>query len=154
MSRRIRMVLLVAVVTAVLSPTAAEGSPPVGPVTIVTNIDFSTFPFNGPFTVPAGADLLGCSGGTFVDFPAGGFGASIDKVFTCTSGGSGAFVIRFRPLCQASFDPEAETCTGNWNVLTAFEDFAGLQGRGDFMVVFDPDEPAGVETLTGAIHYH
>lgn len=45
-------------------------TPPAGPVTIMTAISFAAFPFSGTFTVTAGSALLGCAGGTFVDFPA------------------------------------------------------------------------------------
>ncbi len=150
---RARLVTLAALVAAaILATSHASATPPSGPMTIVTKIDFSTFPFHGTFTVPEGADILGCSKGRFVDVPAGEASASIDKVFTCTRGGSGSFVANFRP-CAISFDPEAGTCTGNWDFVSATGDFVGLHGAGDVTVVFDPNRPTGVETLTGLIHF-
>ncbi|MCH8900647.1 MAG: hypothetical protein IH942_09195 [Acidobacteria bacterium] len=51
---------------AILLLAAACGgdTPTAGPVTIETEIDFSTEPFHGTFEVIDGADVLGCSSGT------------------------------------------------------------------------------------------
>ena len=149
MSHRIGLLVLMTLATTALLSSPVVASPPVG-VTIVTKIDFSSEPFHGTFNVTEGADVLGCSRGTFTDFPAAG---AIDKVMTCTKGGDGDIVLDFRP-CVISFDPETNTCTGNWKVESATGDFEGLLGGGDVLVVFDPNKPAGMETLTGEIHYH
>jgi hypothetical protein len=126
-------------------------SKPVGPVTINTVIDFTVFPFGGTFTVTEGSELLGCSAGTFVDIPAGGFSrGAIRKHFTCTTGvnAGSSFTVNFRPT-----RPAEGGATGQWQVLNGTGAFANLRGQGDFSVVFSPTEPVGFETLTGAIHF-
>lgn len=128
-------------------------SRPVGPVTINTVIDFSEFPFEGTFTVTQGSQLLGCSAGTFVDIPAGGFSAgAIRKTFTCTTGANAgsSFTVQFRPAPV----PGSGDANGHWQVLSGTGGFENLRGSGDFSVTFSPTEPTGFETLTGAIHFH
>lgn len=147
MLRLFAVLLSVVALSVALVPAAAATSP--SPVTIVTAIDFSEFPFSGTFTVPEGAGMLGCSAGTFVDFPRG-FGV-IEKHFTCTSGsGSGdTFIVLFHPRPAI---PGPGELNGPWSVLSGTGDFAKLHGSGDFSVVFTgPD--SGVETLTGGIHF-
>lgn len=153
---RFAVILLgvVAVFAGVVSPAAA--TPPQGPVTIQTDIDFTTSPFSGDFEVTEGAEILGCSTGTFVDFPHSQAAPSaIDKVFTCTDGGSGQFVATFRPTPQ----PGPGHGNGHWNVTSGTDDFASLRGQGDFWVVFTDFDPetgrptAGEETLTGEVHF-
>jgi hypothetical protein len=122
---------------------AVAATQPVGPVTIQTLIDFSTFPFHGTFAVVAGSALLGCSGGTFVDHPANPanfISQSIRKLFTCTAGGTGTFTVNFMPG------------VGRWNALDGTGDFANLRGEGNFSVVL-VGPTTGVETLTGNIHF-
>lgn len=119
----------------------ATGTPPDGPVTIVTAIDFSSFPFSGTFEVTDGDDILGCPSGTFTDFPRG-FGV-IQKVFSCT-GGTGTFTFLFVP--------GPGNANGHWEAWKATGAFVGLHGRGDFSVVFTGPQ-SGVETLTGLIHF-
>jgi hypothetical protein len=135
---------------------AVAVSQPVGPVTIETVIDFSAPPFGGTFAVTQGSELLGCAGGTFVDTPASvdnpGSGVpvsrSIHKAFTCTSGGSGTFIVNFQPTPT----PGPGVLNGHWNVLRGTGDFTNLRGEGDFSVIFT--SPAtGQETLTGTIHF-
>lgn len=112
-------------------------------VTIETAIDFSSPPFNGTFEVTQGADALGCERGTFVDRPSG----TISKTFTCDVGRSGTFTARFKPF-------PGNAPYGWWAITEGTDGFATLHGSGKFqveIVSFDP--PAGVETLTGAIHY-
>lgn len=146
---------VVAVFIGVVSPTGA--TPPQGPVMIETNIDFTEFPFSGEFVVTVGAGLLGCSSGTFEDFPASNAPApsAIDKVFTCTDGGSGQFVATFRPTLK----PGPGDGNGHWNVTSGTGDFARLRGQGDFSVMFTDFDPvtgfptAGMETLTGDVHF-
>lgn len=121
---------------------------PQGPVTIVTEIDFSDFPFSGEFQVTEGAEILGCSAGTFIDHPAGFEPPSegaIAKIFTCGDGGEGTFTANFQPFAAGH---------GHWNITDATDDFAGLRGEGDFSVTFDPDTNTGEEILTGQIHFH
>jgi hypothetical protein len=134
----------------VLTTSIAGASAPQGPVTIVTAVDFSDFPIEGTFIVTVGADTLGCSSGTFVDAP---FGFSVRKEFTCSSGGTGKFTANFQPLPK----PGPGDANGQWNIVEATGDFAGLRGSGDFSVVFPTDCPPsciGTETFTGKVHFH
>jgi hypothetical protein len=146
--------LILAAFTAAIAVTAvpAAAAPPSGSVTIVTKIDFTEPPFHGTFKVTEGRDILGCSGGTFVDSD-NGFGG-IDKAFTCSRGGSGTFTANAHP-CAFGFDEATSSCSGIWAIKGSEStgDFAGLYGRGDFFVVIDFDRLTGVETLTGTIGY-
>jgi hypothetical protein len=149
--RRLFVVLLTVISASAAFTSAAAASPPSSPVTIVTSIDFSQEPFSGTFVVPEGANKLGCSAGTFEDFPRPS--GWIEKHFTCTRGsGSGdRFIVLFRP------DPELPgpgDANGPWRVLRGRGDFAGLRGRGDFSVIFFPPTLRGMETLTGRIRYN
>lgn len=138
----------------------ADATPP-SPVTIQTVIDFSSFPFLGTFTVPLGADVLGCSAGTFFDVPLHDPGiGQIEKHITCTSGtGSGdEIVLLFMNDCTW-LSPAVLLCkpgegevNGQWRVGSGTGHFAGLRGNGDFSVRFVDDVTAR-ETLTGAIHH-
>ena len=138
---------------------------PKAPVTIVTAIDFSSFPFHGTFAVTVGSDILGCSKGNFVDTPLviappiGG--AAIKKAFTCNTGpgAGGSFTVLFEPF--VAFVSRGNV-NGQWRVLEGTGFFATLHGQGDFSVVFcdGPDPcpgflppPSGIETLTGTIHF-
>jgi hypothetical protein len=157
------LVLLLSLFACEQQPTAPVAEPvgptngplfsqPVGPVTINTVIDFSEFPFSGTFTVSEGSTLLGCSGGTFVDIPAGGFSrGAIRKTFTCTTGpnAGSTFTVQFRPTPA----PGPGQANGHWQVLTGTGGFANLRGQGDFSVVFSETTPEGFETLTGSIHF-
>ncbi len=128
---------------AILLLAAACGgdTPAAGPVTIETEIDLIGTP-HGTFKVTVGADVLGCSSGTFVDMP--GTPVKTNKVMTCESGSNaGTFTILFDP--PGGLD---------WSVLESSDDFAGLQGGGDFSWVLDQNNSAkGEETVTGDIEY-
>jgi uncharacterized Zn-binding protein involved in type VI secretion len=130
---------------------AIAASQLVGPVTIQTAIDFSTFPFHGTFTVVQGAAALGCSGGTFADQPADPVfdplspaRPSIRKTLTCAGIRTGSFTANF----QGTPAPGPGDANGHWNIVAGTGDFANLRGQGDFSVVF-----SGVETLTGEVHF-
>jgi hypothetical protein len=131
----------------VLPVTAAT---PPSPVTIKTQISFASIPFSGPFTVTEGAAALGCSGGTFVDFPRGR--GVIEKHFTCTAGsGAGdSFVVLFHPRFRGV--PGPGVANGPWSVLRGTGDFADLHGTGDFSLVIT-GLAQGEETLKGAVHF-
>ncbi len=144
--RRTAIVFIGVLVLLMILVQTSGASPPSGPVTIVTAIDFSSFPFSGTFDVTGGSDILGCSSGTFVDFP-NGFG-SIHKVFTCTDGGNGSFTFIFLP----GRSPGPGDQNGHWEAWKSDGDFAGLRGQGDFSFVFIPPA-SGVETLTGVVHF-
>ena len=132
------------------SASTAAASAPAGPVTIVTQIDFSTFPFHGTFSVVDGASLLGCSGGTFVDHPIAlaSHGASAkEKDLTCAAGeaSGSSFTVIFQPILRPG--PH-----GFWEVFTGTGAFANLHGGGDFSVV-STSPTTGMETLTGTIKF-
>ena len=135
---------------AILLVAAACGddTPKAGPVTIETEIDFSAEPFQGTFEVTEGADILGCSSGTFSDTPRAD---DIRKDLTCETGSNeGTFTAVFIP------DPDTPGPgdeNGPWSILESTGAFTGLQGGGDFSVVYADDAPTGVETLTGDIEY-
>lgn len=129
--------------TTTMTPTTTDAPtttlPAEGSVEIATDIDFSEIPYSGTFEVTEGSDVLGCTGGGFVDTPVSD---GVEKVFTCESGpNSGAFTVHFVP-------PE-----GPWRVVAASDDFSLLRGEGDFVVIEDEVEPVGVETFTGEIRY-
>ena len=126
-----RIGILVAAALVMSACAATAGTE--GPVTIETEADFSTRPVVGTFDVTEGADLLGCSSGTFVDeFVAED---SVLKIMTCTSGDNAGTL-------TTDFDPD-----GPWSIVEPTGDFVGLTGSGDFSNV---DE---VETFTGDIAY-
>ncbi len=137
-------IVVVAVATFAIASLIDSDEPDVGaagPVTIETEIDFSGSTPHGTFKVTVGADVLGCSSGTFVDMP--GTPDKTNKVMTCESGSNaGTFTILFDP--PGGLD---------WSVLESSDDFAGLQGGGDFSWALDQDTPSGEETLTGDIEY-
>ncbi len=85
------------------------------------------------FEVPVGADILGCSGGTFVDTPLG----HVEKAFTCATGpGAGdTFTYLFETASNAFSGGNAN---GHWIVLAGAGFFATLRGEGDFALqLFD-----------------
>lgn len=113
---------LIFVVAAGTLVAACATKPTQGSVAITTHIDFTTEPPHGTFEVTDGADVLGCSSGTFVDTPTAP--GTIHKEFTCESGTkTGTFT--------AEFSPDR----GFWKMVDATNDFSGLSGEGDFSVV-------------------
>jgi hypothetical protein len=124
---------------------------PSGSVTIVTKIDFSSFPFHGTFTVAAGASVLGCSQGTFADRPVTGFNSpsEIEKTFTCTAGANGSFTASFRPTPR----PGPGIANGHWEIVPEGTGaYTNLRGGGDFSLL-PLTPPFGQETLTGVITF-
>jgi hypothetical protein len=129
---------------------AACGSdvPTSGTVTIEAEADFSTRPVVGTFTVTEGADILGCSNGTYED-TYDVVTKEVDKVMTCSEPKTGAFTIVFDP---DGYDTGPGEQNGPWRILDGSADFAELHGEGDFsMVTNGPD--TGVETYTGDVEY-
>ena len=123
------------------APVVDQPTPTAGPVTIETVLDLSDTPNHGTFEITVGADVLGCSSGTFVQRESE---TSVRKshAMTCESGSNaGTFTI--------SYDP---TDSFRWNVLESSDDFAGLQGEGLFSFVL-PDPNSVEETFTGDIEY-
>lgn len=139
-----------AATTTTTSAEAVDDTPTAGPVTIVSQDDSSTRPVTGTFEVTEGADVLGCSSGTFVDeFIAQG---DIMRVHACDSGSNeGAFTFSFDLAGTATGEGDDG---GAWSVEEGSDDFLGLEGSGDWFVdwaIADPD--IGVSTWTGDIEY-
>lgn len=141
---------LLAVVVLLLTAACSDDTPTEGPVTIVTQVDTSDQPVVGTFEVTEGADVLRCSSGTFEDELVAP--RNLLKVFTCESGSNeGTFTASFNLTSQSV--PGSLVANGPWSVVEGSEDFDGLQGSGEWSVVYDPDVPEGVETWTGNINY-
>ena len=149
--RRVRKVvplLLVLTLTALAAGCGGDDEDPVGDagassVTVMTEIDFNEEPFTGTFEVTEGADALGCMTGTFVD-TAGD--EEIEKTFTCADGvKEGTFTaLIVLPTEEGELTP--------WRIIEATEDFAGLEGEGEFSVDENDEEKTGVETLVGEVN--
>ena len=113
---------------------ACSSAPTSGPVTIVHELDVSQEPIEGTFEVTEGADVLGCSAGTFVDDPGT---SAVGRIMTCTDPGSGTFTYDFDPFGS-----------NTWEFIDATGDFAGLTGDGDWA-----ESGFRAETITGTIEY-
>jgi len=128
--------------------TPQAGAPTSGPVTIETEPDFSTRPVAGTFEVTEGADILGCSNGTYVD-TFDDVTADVTKLMTCSEPDTGTFTILFDP---DGYDTGPGEQNGPWRILEGTGDLGGLQGEGDFWM--GPDASGTeVETYTGDIEY-
>ena len=138
----LRAVVLAAVVASFV--VACSGDEPAsGPVTIeATMTSFPPSPLGGTFDVTEGADVLGCTAGTFEDMEPSG--VDIDRVMTCSDPDAGTFTIAFDPGGYAT-GPGGDA-NGPWRVADA-GDFAGLQGEGDWWAT------GTSETLVGEIAY-
>jgi hypothetical protein len=144
---RVLMGIVLTLVVSVLLAACAAGSAQTDSmkslVTITTQIDFTEEPFNGSFEVTEGADVLGCSSGTFVDTPPNPpTDRGVHKEFTCESGaGTGTFTAEFFPP------------GGPWKIVDAANDFSELSGWGAMSLMPDETDPenAGVETFIGEI---
>lgn len=144
--RHLRVGFLAAFV--LLASACGDSTPTAGPVTIEAQTDFTAQPIVGTFEVTEGADILGCSSGTFVDeFETS---ININRVMTCDAGSNdGTFTVAFA-LEGVEAGPGDDN--GPWSVVEASGDFVGLQGAGDWSLVVD-DADQGVETWTGDIEY-
>jgi hypothetical protein len=133
-----------------LTAACSDDTPKEGPVTMVNAVDFSSRPVAGTFEVTEGADVLGCSSGTFVD--AGSPTDGIQRVYTCDSGSNeGSFAASFNFDATESF---TESDSGTWSVVEGSDDFAGLQGSGVWSIVYEATSPdVGVGTWTGDINF-
>jgi hypothetical protein len=139
-----------AVVVLLLAAACSDDTPKEGPVAIANADDFSTRPVVGTFEVTEGADVLGCSSGTFVDeFVSED---NIQRVYACESGSNeGSFTTTFTIDSDGS-DPSGDN--GTWSVVEGSGDFFGLQGGGDWFVIYPQTGPdVGEGTWTGNINY-
>jgi hypothetical protein len=128
--------LVFAVATIGLLAACATG-PTQGSTTIITQIDFTAQPFKGTFKVTEGADVLGCSSGTFVDTPTD---RGVHKKFTCESGTRmGTFTAEFFPP------------GGPWKIVNGMGGFSGLSGWGAVALTSRAGETTGVETFIGEV---
>jgi hypothetical protein len=138
----LRAVALAAVM-ALFVVACSSDEPASGPVTIeATMTSFPPSPLGGTFDVTEGADVLGCTAGTFEDMEPSG--VDIDRVMTCSDPDAGTFTIAFDPGGYA--DGPGADANGPWRVADA-GDFAGLQGEGDWWAT------GTSETLVGEITY-
>jgi hypothetical protein len=102
----------------------------------------------GTWEVRAGADVLGCDGGSFTEV---GLAAEAERTATCDDGpGSGTIVLRFAP---EETEPGSGEFVSDWTVHAATGDFAGLEGGGDFSGVVNDDESGADETWTGSVEF-
>jgi hypothetical protein len=133
-----------------LAAACSDDTPKEGPVTFVNQVDFSFRPVAGTFEVTEGADVLGCSSGAFVD--AGSPDTGIERVYTCDSGSNeGSFTSTFNFDAR---EPDTISDNGTWSIVEGSDDFAGLQGSGDWSIVYEQTGPdLGVGTWTGDINY-
>jgi hypothetical protein len=125
----------------------SSDEPKEGPVTWVNEVSFGPQGVSGTFEVTEGADVLGCSSGTFVD--SGTPDSGIERVYTCDSGSNdGSFTTGFT---FDAFTDEGEN--GTWSVVEGSDDFVGLQGGGDWFIVYPTNPDLGMGTWTGDINY-
>ena len=137
----LRAVVLAAVM-ALFVVACSSDEPASGPVTIEATVTTPVPPIGGTFDVTEGADILGCTAGTFEDMEP--VGVDVNRVITCSDPDAGTFTIAFDPGGYAT-GPGGDA-NGPWRVVDA-GDFAGLQGDGDWWAT-------GVsETLVGDIAY-
>jgi hypothetical protein len=126
----------------------APALPLAGPVIIETEADYSARPVIGTFTVLEGADVLGCSTGTWEDT----FDTATEDVtkrMTCSEPNTGTFAILFDPDGYVAGPGDDN---GPWRVLNGVAHFADLTGEGDFWSV-STGEGTGAETFSGHIRY-
>jgi hypothetical protein len=143
--------LMLVIVTMLFVSACSGDEPASGPVTFETEIDFSMRPVTGTFEVTQGADVLGCSSGTFRD--SGSPNDGIQRVMTCDSGSNeGSFTVTLSFVTAGSFESGADN--GTWSVVESSDDFDGLQGSGDWSIVYDQTGGgSGAGTWTGDINY-
>lgn len=143
-------VVLVVGAVAIVNSTQSDSFAAPGPVTIEGAVDSSTRPVVGTFNVTVGADILECSSGTFVDEYIAQ--DDIRRAMTCDTGANtGTFTLSFA-LTGPDSGPGDEN--GSWRVVEGTGDFSGLQGAGNWSVIWsetDPDE--GADTFTGEMGF-
>jgi hypothetical protein len=87
----------------------------------------------GPSWIPTGAPILPWSRT-----------ALVDRTITCPDG---TVRMGFTPE-----EPQGQTQTGSWTIVSGTGAFEGLRGSGEMEVAYDPDDTAlGRETFTGTV---
>lgn len=115
-----------------------------GPVTIKAQVVLGADA--GTFEVTEGADVLGCSSGTFLDMSE--THDIRDADLTCESGEkAGTFSVMF--WRQQSGAEEA----GTWTIVGGTGDFSGLQGGGEYSDLFHVHEDTVAATFAGDIEH-
>jgi hypothetical protein len=141
--------LVLAIVMVLFVAACSSDEPAAGPVTIENEVNFSSSTVSGTFEVTEGGDVLGCSSGTFVD--SGTPDSGIERVYACDSGSNeGSFTTGFTFDFDAATD---ERQNGTWTVVEGSDDFDGLQGSGDWFIVYPTSQAVGMGTWTGDINY-
>ena len=143
-----RSLMLVVLMMLFISACGSD-APTSGPITIELEPDFTTRPVAGPFTVTEGADILGCSSGTFVD-TIDEVAVEVTQLMTCSGPNTGTFTIVFDPADSGAELGDPPT---PWRILDGFDDFAGLQGEGGFWHTHPDGEETSMSTYTGDIEY-
>ena len=158
MKRSILVLAVLFLLAASLASTVGAAQPE-GPVTITSAIDFTALPRVGRFEVTEGAELLGCSEGTYVgSWPGRGRRNSsiVRQDFFCErepDEDGPDFVVKNNPNPTISGD---EDLYGHWVFWKGTGDFAGLRGRGEVSVwwTFENGQVVRLESVyTGVVHY-
>ncbi len=109
------------------APASDDGATPDpdGPIRIETDVSFATGVAEGTFSVTAGSDRLGCSGGTLVDLEVN---AGVLRTFTCDDADhQGDLVIFFDP--NEGLEGPGEL-NARWYTRGSTGDFVGVDTEG------------------------
>lgn len=132
-----------------VNTTTTEPPPSLnGSIVIETTATSTDEPPGGTFEVTEGADVLGCTSGSFVDtLPDSG--PPIIKTLTCESGvTAGATVTISFNLDSPGLGDE----NGRWRIDDATGAYNGLNGGGAIALYFTSDTTA-TETITGDVNH-
>jgi hypothetical protein len=132
-----------------VNTTTTEPPPSLnGSIVIETITTLTDEPPGGTFEVTEGADVLGCTGGSFVDtFPDSG--PPIIKTLTCESGvTTGGTVTISYNLDSPGLGDE----NGRWRIDDATGSYTGLNGGGSIALYFTSDTTT-TETITGDVNH-
>jgi hypothetical protein len=143
-------VVLVVGAVALVNSTQSDSFAAPGPVTFEGAVDYSTRPVVGTFNVTVGADILECSSGHFVDEYISQ--DDIRRTMTCDTGdNTGTFTLSF---ALTGPDSGSGDENGPWSVVEGAGDFSGLQGAGNWSVVYSETDPdKGLDTYTGEMGF-
>ncbi|MEX2553001.1 MAG: hypothetical protein WD627_08395 [Actinomycetota bacterium] len=114
-------------------------------ILINTRISFVEEPFTGEVLNGSSiGDSPLCPSGTFSDQHGNDEIGSVDRTFSCPEG---RLRIGFTPG-----EPQGQTQSGPWKILSGTGAFEELQGSGQMEVTYDPDnDMKGSERFTGTI---